>query len=450
MVSRLLLGRLGLLMSLVYLVSCAPTRPPQPTEEEALTYLQLDVTAPTPSTPVSRCEIDVYLDASQSMIGYLSPKKSAYRNTLDTILGNLSGSNVSANVYPFGLDVGAPLGPDSRYPLNWRFYSQEFTSLPAVLRHLSDGLHNSHLSIIISDLVQSGQADDHKAVSSALGTALQQYRSLGAEPEVDLLGFRSAFYGKYSIEAHDKLPRKLDPLDRLDDPESGRPFYVWVLSPSAEVLNSCREYALRGTNPLKQFSTLSPLLSVAQIQLADELLDGGGPYQIWDRTTVTPLAHHQRMISVVQAKKGSIHSQDPLGAALSGDLGISPINFARIGISGKRCELSVNNGLVGCVPTELLAKEHPVVSLRPDEPLIVQFPIGAPRAASWGLWYYKFMPGNGNLNVPSWVADWSTTDDRTMDNASKTLHIETLVRAMITHVVEPRPFLEQVLIVRGE
>jgi hypothetical protein len=208
----------------------------------------------------TQLDIDIYIDATKSMEGFVTPGYSTYYAQILRLLESASTTgwaNSNVKFFEFGSDITPLPGRDYLKATRGDFYitkaySKE-TYIEKVLRHAQ----SEHLTIIVTDLFQ------HNSDVNLLSGLLKD-RYLKNNLAVGILGIRSEFNGEvYDIGPNrDHFPYKHIDLNK---PEALRPFYILVLGKYADIEHYYQKLLLSGLKDypeeIREFVIFSPFLA---------------------------------------------------------------------------------------------------------------------------------------------------------------------------------------------
>ena len=216
------------------------TMPPQVASEDA--------GADTPTA------VDVYWDATYSMAGYATLPEGNFYRTLPDELGDLGSSMGSVTFYRFGAEIKELPGREYRQFSNPGYYTEVITAFHNVI----DKADASHLSIVVTDLFESGA--DWSNVTQKL-----KEKYFGQHLSVAIIGVKNPFKGDIFDVGIDAAKYA---YDSGTAPERYRPFYLFIMGPDKKVTDFVSRFRERqqGVQNETQYLVFSE-------QLAAQLLD---------------------------------------------------------------------------------------------------------------------------------------------------------------------------------
>jgi len=400
---------------------------------------------PQPPKSVPVRELDVYIDGSYSMAGYVSESagQSQYRRVLHHILDASTTAQYKLSAYKFANDITPVNHMEVSQILSPGFYNGTDTPLNLLLDRIGRQDYAGHLSIILSDMVQSEVAKDQLEMVDSLS------RLVTHRPEVRLLAFRSSFTGPYYIEsiAHSRKQKQQSyPLNLGQSiPGIGRPFYLLVVAPDRQSMDRLQRYVLDHASAAESFSPTDAPVGVRAIEFAP----ADGAPSIWSQHAQSVLsesgasAQHMASFVEVHAPAGK---DSPLRLKLGVNLRVPMEAIDKINLQVRKAVLD-SNGASKPVSFQLpvTLEGKPVGE---TGQLIFTYQVERPGACNWELYHVQMRAGDGNLACPRWVQDWSTDDDQYPSAGTRTFKLKLLVEAMVRGITEKNVFCEQYLAVR--
>ncbi len=372
----------------------------------------------------ARPQVDLYLDASVSMRGFMVPQGD-YPRMLEDLLGRLAGGGFPYRVHAVCEDACAhPVETatgegEAVRVLTPAFYHGQRTPLAqALVRLASDRVASrsndqpARASILISDMEQSDTHTDQRTLVDALRRLAER------APHLLLLSFQTRF--QPLRHARDQAPPP-------------RRFYLLAVAPSAAALAELQQRVLRHLGAGHSFQpALTPVI------VKDVRPQGDGADPLWGAF---------RKPQELPCGKDTVHfasflERHPPRDAADGSLKLRLTGDLRVplqALGDLRYEVRRPGGAAAFTP---VAQQHP------KEPGSVVLFVPAPRPAanSWDAYRIRVRAGGGNLDVPDWVKEATGPIER-----GKTPHLDHLVRAMQQAITEDVVFLDLLLAFgRGE
>lgn len=392
-------------------------------------------------SPTSLPPLNLYIDDSESMKGFVTDGGSTYEQVLRRILEKAATARYALNTYKFSSKV-TPLGEVlSSHLVSPSFYSGAHTPLAALLNGIAND--TTQLSVVVSDLVQSEKEADQVSLVKAFQKAAAK------RPEVLLMAFRSSFHGRYFIETPPNGWFDLDP--RKDKSGQGRPFYLLVVAPSKKAIRQLDQYVLSELGEDESFRATEATLVVNNVKFAPPEQASQAvwhQYSQQEELTGLPDSPYSAVIwwfYEPKAPQGKVSQLRLRFTAQNLDCVRSVADF------GYRVErITFRQGNFE-KPTIISDLQPTAEKEKGGSVFTVTYPFPRPSPHTWDAYRIRMKPGEGNPTGPDWVSKWSTNDDRSESNANRTLHIDLLVEAMVRAITENMVFSDQfILLGRGD
>lgn len=425
--------------------SCTPP-PPTPGFDALLAALAEPVAGGEEPVAAARPRLLIYLDASQSMQGFLNLPNSRFRRALDHLLDRSIAGGYDVTVFKFDRAVER-LPPTASVASIARvgFFVGAETSFPALFQHIDRERKPGTIAVVVTDLVQSGTTGDQKALSEAFQRIVQR------RPEVLLVALRSPFVGAYWPEFRPTARLQLDL--RGQDARSSRPFYLLAIADRAEELEILRRH-LDLTIDEESTSEWAidasrPGVVVREVHFAPP---ADGPdavvWQIHRRPEELPRAGRTpRKVFWLYEQKPPRNGSAPVRFRLATEGEIGVADLGDIVVQVRRCPAA---GDGPCSEPETLALPVPV-QLTDARELLVSLPLPRPAPGAWEAYKVQILPGRANLSRPIDPELWTTDDDADPRNATRTYKLDLFVDTLVNTLREPVAFAEQYIFLgRGE
>ncbi len=391
----------------------------------------------------------VYVDSSMSMRGFVASPGARYFETLDRLLDDAQSAGFSLAIDSFAGSV-QELGPikTSRL-LEPTFYSGVETSFPRLFQHVARERGHGTISVIVTDLVQSGTTGDQRALLASIQEVTR------SNPEIKLLAFRSAFHGTYYVEGRKTGRNKLELTLEGGSRENSRPFFILIIADSPQDIETVRQYLqpevdlLTGEKLPLELNATGPALKVEKVEpgppstpviwnvfeAAREMTDVRhrvSPFLLSFSEIAPPAAETTSLRLTLKTKRSS---ED-------GDLR-SPEGLR---VEVRRCSFKAHRATVA-EPVDI-----PWEAVMPSRDHIeMAYTLPRPKPHSWDAYQIRISPGPGNLRPPDWALEWSTIDDSIEKNGSRTLKLDVFIDTIIRSIKEKIPFSESyILLGRGD
>lgn len=414
--------------------------------------LQAFADGPKTSGPVKPTSqdrrLDLYVDASGSMRGFVGRSNSDYSRALSYLLEHAATAGYDLNAFGFANQVSAPLGNVSAAAiLRPGFYSGGETSFPDLFERIIREHDKGVVSVVVSDLVQSGRIGDQRSLILAFQKLARK------RPQVLLLAFRSSFEGRYFVEGAHAGTSLLLSLDGTTA-ERSRPFYALVIASSLTDLNEARRFLLPSLRGYEEFDASRPGLKLTDVEYLPSV-DGLTP--VWNTyKAVEPLstglpAFPRTLLSFNEIAP-PMGPNSPLRLCFSFE--DSP-DYRSHGLwSPEDLSFTVHRSYLQTgkwKPAEEADIAPEALFSADGKFLNVSYALPRPDPFNWDLYRVRLMPGAGNLRLPSWVEEWTTPDDSLPIWGNRTFKLELFIEAMTRSLREQVPISEHYLLLgRGE
>jgi hypothetical protein len=381
-----------------------------------------------PEAAVDDMRVDLVVDDSKSILGFLRVTGGNYRD----LLRRLTDRRVTSGLTVRSLNRTSAMVKSSDL-LKKEFYRFDDTPLQNAFDHAARGAPNV-VTVVVSDLVQSG-SDPEKAVR-ALSAALER------APHVLIIGMSAPYY------------EDSDQCEPDCDPDTDRHFYLIALASDPRYLRT--------------FMTTTGVERLADRRTAEEIERGigDGPTLFYSHAPILD-ASNIEIMARQQSEWQPLHGETTI---ISCDAGMTHAPFAAFVTRVERTEQApslflrvrarVNAAIadsarietcVDAVRTPPPTRRPPDVkgvALRGLTPLVsdagrstwleLQYDATLPTTNQWTIYRVRSFIKAGPRHVPWWVERWSA-DDRSKDG---TLALESLVREIVKHRADETPVME--------
>jgi len=408
-----------------------------------LDAIQKAFSAEAPPAPPPATDLDVYIDGSMSMRGFVegTATDSNYHRVLRHLLQSGTTGQYRMVRYKFSRNIEMVDNADPNQFLVPAFYSGPDTPLHSLLDRISQKPHAGHVSVIISDLVQSQTGVSQLALVESL------LKVAAGGLDLRLVGFRSSFDGPYYVQSFPQVVRQFALKLSQTMPGGGRPFYLLVIAPNRTSMDRLDRYVLDKVSPPESFTPTEAPAVVKDILPART----SGPPP-WNRYSQWPTGEtvsgsptwYTSFIEVrPQGQESLLALQYLMRTAL-------PLNSVRkIGFEVRRCIYSGREFTTPETITIGLTAEK--TGAGEGEGLQVSYRLPRPEPRVWDVYQVRMRPGDGNLSCPLWVRSWSTDSDQSPMVGNKTYQLALLVEAMVRAITEKNRFCEHYIAVgRGD
>jgi hypothetical protein len=385
-------------------------------------------------------DLDIYVDGSMSMRGYVSAQNSNYSQMIREVLQSATAAQFNLNIYKFTSTITAvthlPMG-QLQTP---GFYDGRDTPLAALLNRLADS--PTHTAIIISDLVQSEGGVD------SLGLVKSLSQLAGRRLQMRLLGYRSSFDGDYYPESRaGGLGQRAYRLTMSQSlPGSGRPFYLFVVAPNGESMKRVDNYVLNRFPAVQTFNPTGPPVSVDNVELQPQGIKEP-QWSLYSRLARRETATARRLDSAFVLKTSTPETAVTLPLTFQVQVNVPLRQPGRLSFEAVRATWSRKTGLGKPAQVEM-----PVTGEldKGGQRIRLRLALRKPEPRGWDVYYVKMRAGEANLSVPAWVMDWNTENDAVATNGNRTFLLKLLVQAMANAITERVVFCEYMLKVGKE
>lgn len=447
----------GIMVILCQLLGCKKSIPPPPTDkiiERAERYF-LD-TNNLQSPPKLRKEIEVYLDASGSMRGFVNRHGNTVFSRLIRKLASFYLNNYGVSFFKFGIGEPQKLSLQKFWQMstNQNLFDQSTTHLDSTIRNLLEEKNPASAYLVITDGVQASSIGcDYPSFVNPIN------RWLGGKNHIfHIYAFRGEFNGTiWSANTGNHFHYK----SNLHDPASFRPFYVYafILDKNLEksIMNNMRSLGID-----YHFLNFSDQIIRERHELDFKLpvkLERRDKNRNRLRRYYNPREVRGKTIEFLRWPDmenggGKGYLQVKFGLDLT-DLGrkILPyVNNTRMAIDVKiwqwKREKKIKKNPKGKTKTNYTWVSHQFPnedrylsevkpSKRPQgkglssQSVILQFQRMPERG--WYTYYIRILPANNAFRIPSWVENWSTIDDSTSENANRTLNLKNILSSIFNN-----------------
>jgi hypothetical protein len=391
----------------------------------------------TASGPLPAMEI--VIDDSESMRGFVDASNSAYRRLIRKLLEKSVAAGYAVGVEGFAdLHHDGRLGNPLSSVLSASFYRRADTPLSALFNQIT-AANDGKIYIVVSDMVQSETGRDSLALTGAFR------KMVGVTPAITLYGFRSAFRGKYFVETP---PKSIETVNMID--EGGKPFYMLVLAPSLERLQQFERYA--GIGPLTsgseygvQMQTFYPSETPIELRGVAFVPPGKSMKSAWNGFNPVDQRCNGGYVQTYAFKEADSPSgkRQELVFSMLANARQPVILPSRYSVEISKANLSSKVSTV--VPARTASVE--VNGKLGEASAVLTYRFVKPDADTWDLYRIRFRAGAGNLGLPPWVQDWSTSDDH--NDPQRTLNLATVIEAMVRSSSENVVFFDHIIELHG-
>ena len=428
--TRRIPAALWLACAAVFLVAgCASAPPPTPDKIAQ----EFPPAQPTEPQRDLASDLDLYVDDSGSMRGFVQSPHANYRVLVGRVLESAAAADLHTSVYAVSSQRVISSLPQEHI-LSAAFYNGPDTPLAALVRRIA--AQPTHVALVISDMVESERGVDNLGLQAALvGLARQM-------PQVRLLGYRSDYIGPYVPESRISGGARLEINASQSVPNAGRPFYLLAIAPNAASMQRLDQSILDRLPSLQTLDFSQPAFSVKSVSLNSA---AGSPWLKYSNFIRRNHAYDrfEDGFELKKARTGSDTVDLPVSLAIDDRVPVYKVED--LDLAG---ESAVWDGNF----TQRRSVKVPVTgSVSPDGSTlsaVLTLPNPAlvdDKKANWQVYDLHLNPGAGNLNPPQWVVDWSTEDDSSPRAANRTYHLAGLVKTLETAITEHQACGEWIL-----
>ncbi|MEK7752162.1 MAG: hypothetical protein AAB654_09625 [Acidobacteriota bacterium] len=426
-------------MAAVLLLKTTACRPARDPGLDAARKAFLGEAPPPPPGPVVT-DLDIYIDASMSMRGFVqgAAANSSYRQILQHVLQTGTTGQYRMVRYKFSRTMDTVNQADPNQFLLPAFFDGTDTPLHSLLDRISQNPYAGHISVLVSDLVQSQTGTSQLALVESL------LKVAATGLELRLIGVRSSFDGLYYIESFPQTGQSLALKLNQALPGGGRPFYLLVIAPDRPSMDRLDRYVL---DKLSRPESFVPTETPAVVK--DILPARTSSPPPWTRysqrrggqspsgaTTWYTTFHEVRP----QGRESLLALQYLTQTTLPLD---SP---RKIGFEVRKCTFDGRRFTKPVSATIGVTVEKSGAGA--GEGLQVSYRLPRPAPKVWEVYQVRMRPGEGNLAPPQWVRSWNTDSDQSPMVGNKTYQLALLVEAMVRAITEKNVFCEHYIAVR--
>lgn len=424
--------------------------PELPTIPTAETVLQIcrDESPSVVKPPGEARRLNLYVDASGSMKGFIGSASSDYSRALIYLLERAATAGYDLSVFGFSNRISDPFGNvGAATMLRPEFYSGGETSFPNLFERITREYDEGAISVVVSDFVQSGRTGDQRSLILAFQELARK------NPQVLLLAFRSSFEGRYFVEGAHAGTSHLLHLDGTTA-EQSRPFYALVIAPTRSDLDEARRFLLQGLRSYEEFDASSPGLKLANVDYSPSPEDSAPVWYTYKPVEPLPLGRSsspRTLLSFLEVNHPAI-AKPPLHLrfSLPDSKGyLSRVLWSPRDLSFKVHRRSLRSGK--WTPVENVEIDPEPLFSEDGQFLNITYAFSRPEPLSWDLYHVHLMPGAGNLRLPPWVEEWTTPDDSLPTWGNRTFKLELFIEALTRSLREQVAISEHYLLLgRGE
>lgn len=441
-------------------------------EPKTITSSQL--ANPQQSAPAATAnQLVVYLDTSASMAGYVASDRqneTTFSRTLQELRNFVTLVNPPLDVLVRRVDVrvGEPLNDMilSQASVNSGLFNGADTDLAGAVNSFEQSTSNNapaRFHILVTDGVQSTNQDQPNLActsgSDQLCVRRKVFELLNSGWGGYVLGLRSQFHGNIYSEINRAQRRPSTLRFDTDDgvPETFRPFYLYIFSPDRSALDP---FVTTLINRLSQITGAGEA-SVHVLPLTSAYVNG---------ITQAEAKVEKASLALLVVRKKPVKDLPEFVVAVDPDtsqkgpqtfsLAVT-LPWARNTASGMVLrELAglISWKLVPVYPKSLInGARYPEIKLTGqavDDEGHIQLQATAQWPSGVGKLCWRGYRLEGRLKpeamTPQWVRSWSTNLDTTIENANKTLYLETALLGLWRNSVLNDQLVAEIALIVGE
>ena len=356
-------------------------------------------------------QVDIYVDATTSMIGYRGDPSSQYVTFLDRLEASIETGWVDPDIqfFKFGTRIREIDRDEYRQARETSFYREAGIFRRTNIDQLIQRTDTSRISVVITDLFQNDQ-DTNSIVSSIRDRCLRQGIKMG------VFGIPSSFDGR----VYDARVGPYDYASSPGDPSTYRPFYALVFGKSED---------------LRLFT---------DTLVRQQLVPAGNTLLLTDYLVESYTGRIERAQSVRGVNKSVngegdfnfIMNADVSSADLTAHVALQRYPFAP-SFPGRNLRTdarhvnadSIGSGSGG---RNSLARNITFDEVRSvTDTLRVPFSIDQPEPGTYVYEISLEAANPGSLTPPEWVRSFSSSNPTASTDPNKTLNLETFVRRVL-------------------
>lgn len=433
------------ILGIAVLAACYEA-PELPDAEALLAPFDEPLTAASAPAP-ARPSLQIYIDGSRSMQGFVAVRNSNFQRRLDQLLDQAVAGGYDVSVLKFDQTVTPLPGTTSTGSiLAPGFFVGDETSFPQLFDHVRKARKPGSIALVVTDLVQSSRTGEQRELSRG-------FQELAKDrPEVLLLALRSTFVGPYWPESTTEKDR-IEVALRGHDVRSSRPFYLLVVADRAEDLPVLRRHlrltADAGAPASWEIDASRPAIVIKGSRLDPSSDEATATWrELRESEELPPVGRSHRAAFWLTEVRAPSADAAPLRLRLIPDGEIGVRELAHLEVEAQRCRFDRSSS---CATAEPIDLDHEI--LQPDDSgaLVATYALARPPDGSWDLYRVRLLAGRANLDSPIDVSLWTTDDDSVVQNAARTykldLFVDTLINALRGQVALSEQFI---LLARGE
>ncbi len=405
---------------------------------------------PVPSPPLNPNieQIELYLDASQSMQGFIGGEN-RYTRVLQHLV-SAPRSIAPIRFFQFGTNV-SEMGDDFWNAVHSRgFYNQADTQLAFVISGFSepDRKPETTLFLILTDGIQSYGGYNLISMTNAISQWVDKGRA------VEIIGFRSPFHGIIYSEMNQGVQVEYHSTEGNE--KTYRSFYVFVFASTLQSLKDFNRILQQSGVEGYFFNPLAPLIERCEVELDTQQFDSKSLLNLYRNDKIVQTSQAFSTITYLTWKSKKRNETSQVKAKLNYQL--HPENYVPFRNPKElkaevKCKYFANNHWEEVKdeaippPPEIVSSSQKVS--HPDYCLDVFWSFLRPQKSGWYVYQIRFFPDIGSLDLPSWVRDWSTDRDDEPQYGNRTLYLSNLVMNLINKITAKQQLAEHYIVIGG-
>ena len=397
-------------------------------------------------------QIKLYLDASQSMQGFIGGE-SYYTDVLRHLV-SVPTSIAPIKFFKFGTNISEMKDEFWSAMHSVEFYDQADTQLSLVISDFSSRKpgHNPNttLFLILTDATQS--YDGYNLIS--MTNAISQWVDKGYT--VEIIGFRSPFHGTIYSEMNQGIKFTYNSTE--ENEATYRPFYVFVFAPTLQSIRDFNRILQQSGVKGCFFNPTDPLIERCEVELDTHQFDSESPLNLYKKDKMVQNSQASSTITYLtwkgpRKRDETAQIKAKFNYQLRSENQVSFRNLKELKTEVK-CIYFANNEWEKVKAEDNLPYPEIVPSSQnispPDYYLDIFWSFPKPQKSGWYAYQIRFFPEIGSLDTPSWVKDWSTDKDDEYQYGNRTLYLSNLVMNLINKVTAKQQLTDFYIIIGGD
>lgn len=437
---------LGIVMILSPLLGCEKSTQPPPTDK--IVNIVCKDTDSSQFSPELRREIEIYVDGSGSMKGFVNEQGNTIFSRLMRDLASFYLPEYGVSFFKFGTGEPQELSLRRFWQMstNQNLFDQTTTRLDSTIRSFLKEENPASAYLVITDGVQASPIGcDYPSFVNPINQWIGEKNHI-----FHIYAFRGDFNGIiYSANTGNHFHYESDPHNSA----SFRPFYVYAF-----ILDRNLEERIiaRIQNIIQDLGVESHFLNFSDQIIKKRELDFELPVKLQrkdkNKTSFRKYYTKEVMGKTVKFLRWLDKEKGLDEGYLTVKFGLDLTDFARE-ISQDLNRKVIRDVKIWHWERERSVTEKPKEGTKIDYTWVsqeipnadeylskIEFPQLGPTLrfqrmseAGWYAYYIRLLPANNAFRVPDWVGDWSTMDDGTSENANRTLNFTNIVSSILNN-----------------